>query len=113
MVDCAVREVKEETGLDVNSLVLCGVVHWTHITTDRRYICFMYKTNAYSGDLIENCKEGDNTWINVRELHKLPRENFSSVPEIYALSPLLHKKGDYNEAFIEQDDDSVLNILFK
>ena len=32
--DCAVREVKEETGLDVFKLNYCGVVHWVNRDDD-------------------------------------------------------------------------------
>jgi len=39
--DCAVREVKEETGLDVMHLKHCGVVHWVNRGYDERYLCCM------------------------------------------------------------------------
>ncbi len=113
MIECAIREVKEETGLEVEGLIPCGVVHWSHKTTDRRYICFMYKTMLYSGNLIKFNREGDNMWMNVEELHQLPKDKFSSEPDIYALSPLLHKTGEFSEALIVHDDESILDIHFK
>ncbi len=113
ILDCAIREVKEETGLDVEGLISCGVVHWSHKETDRRYMCFMYKTTSYSCDLIENNREGDNFWMNTEELHQLPTDKFSSEPDIYALSPLLHKTGEFSETFIIHDNESILDIHFK
>lgn len=113
IVDCAIREVKEETGLDIADLKLCGVVHWTHINKDNRYICFMYKTSNFSGLLLESNREGDNFWMNVRDLYSLSKEKFSSVPEIYTLSPLLHQTGEFSEVFIERNDELILKILFK
>ena len=29
---CAIREIKEETGLDINNPVLCGIVNWSKKT---------------------------------------------------------------------------------
>lgn len=113
LIDCAIREVKEETGLDVDNLISCGVVHWTHKNTDRRYMCFMYKTKSFRGTLIENNREGDNMWMDVNGLHQLPKEKFSSVPDAYSLSPLLHRTGEFSEAFIVHDDNEILNMDFK
>jgi 8-oxo-dGTP diphosphatase len=113
ILDCAIREVKEETGLDVEGLIPCGVVHWSHKTTDRRYMCFMYKTMSCSGHLIENNREGDNIWMHVDDLHQLSKDKFSSEPDIYALSPLLHKTGEFSETFIVHDNDTILDIHFK
>ncbi len=113
ILDCAIREVKEETGLDIEGLIPCGVVHWSHKITDRRYMCFMYKTMYFSGKLIENNREGDNIWMDVNDLHQLPKDKFSSEPDIYALSPLLHKIGEFSETFIVHDDESIIEIQFK
>lgn len=113
ILDCATREVKEETGLDVDELVPCGVVHWVHKNTDNRYMCFMYKTKSFAGTLTEENREGINMWMDINELHQLPEEKFSSIPSAYALSPLLHGAGIHSEAFIVHDDKSILSIDFK
>lgn len=47
-VDSVVREVKEETGLDIADVRLCGVCHWVPPDNDHRYIIFLYKTSTFS-----------------------------------------------------------------
>ena len=110
--DCAVREVKEETGLDVKSLQYCGVVHWRDREDDRRYLCFMYKTDDYEGELLKETDEGEQFWLAVDELLKAPKEKLSS--EHYSLSPLFHEYGKYSEVFIPwSGDESTWETYYK
>lgn len=60
----AVREVKEETGLDIKNPKLCGTVHWCHKDTDERYIVLLYKATEFSGELVDKTDEGEVFWIN-------------------------------------------------
>lgn len=48
--DSVIREVKEETGLDIKQPKLCGIKHWTW-SKRKRYIVLLYKTNDFSGNL--------------------------------------------------------------
>ena len=57
--DSAVREVKEETGLDVKNLKYCGCVHWHNTETNDKYIVLFYKTAEYSGTILERTDEGE------------------------------------------------------
>ncbi len=67
-VDSAIREVREETGLDVFNLKSCGVIHWSHKTRKDRYIVFLYKTSDFSGELLSATDEGRVFWISPDEL---------------------------------------------
>lgn len=72
LVDSAIREINEETGLDVKNLKSCGVVHWNNKNkTFDRYIVFLYKTADFEGDLITEMDEGKNYWISIDELKAL------------------------------------------
>ena len=102
--DCAVREVQEETGLMVHSLRACGVVHWMNRETDERYLCFMYQSADFDGELLPETDEGEQFWLDADELRAAPKEKFSS--EHYALSPLFHEYGKYSEVFISGSGDS-------
>lgn len=66
-VESVVREVKEETGLDISGVRLCGVKQWTHQNGLYRYIVFLFKTNRYSGEL-KSSDEGKVFWIDKKEL---------------------------------------------
>ena len=71
--DAVVREVKEETGLDIKHPILCGVKHF-ETENNERYIVLCYKTNQYSGD-IQSSEEGDVFWINKEDLNSYTLAN--------------------------------------
>ena len=110
--DCAVREVKEEAGLDISNLKYCGIIHWINRENDERYCCFMYKTTDYTGNIITVNDEGEHFWLGTDELLSAPKENFSS--EYYALSPLFHEYGKYSEVLILwSGDESTWEVHYK
>lgn len=106
--DCAVREVKEETGLDVYNLKSCGIVNWLNKKTFERFMVFLYKTTEYSGELITECDEGRNFWITVDEMRNTPSEN--QMSKNY-LPMFLEDK--YSEAFGPWNDDEPWEIVYK
>lgn len=68
IIPSTVREVKEETGLDIENLIPCGFKDWYDFKKKERYIVFFFKTSSYSGTLIEESKEGKNEWLSVDEI---------------------------------------------
>ena len=66
-VSSVIREVKEETGLDISNVKLCGIKQWTQRDGEYRYIVFFYKTNTYSGEL-KSSSEGNVFWIKKNQL---------------------------------------------
>ena len=110
--DCAIREAKEETGLKIKNLQYCGVVHWINRETDERYLCFMYKTSDFEGELLADTDEGEQFWLTIDELLTTPKEKFSSVH--YSLSPLFHEYGKYSEVVILwSGDESTWEVYYK
>ena len=63
-----IREVKEETGLNIKNPRLCGIKHWK-ISNKSRYIVLFYKTNEFSGNL-HSSNEGEVFWIKKEDLNK-------------------------------------------
>ena len=74
--DCAVREIWEETGLEVapEELEYCGIVTFVDTTNPEAYTEFMhiFRARKFSGALNTNCPEGDLEWVPVSKLKELP-----------------------------------------
>lgn len=67
--DSAIREAKEETGLDIKNPKICGTIHWCNKDTDERYIVVLFKTNEYSGNIIDKTDEGEVFWTSKESLN--------------------------------------------
>jgi len=106
-VDSAIREIKEETGLDIKNLKLCGVIHWSNNKTFDRYIVFLYKTTDFEGELITEMEEGKNYWIGIDELKQQKSEN-----DFISYLPLFLEE-KFNEAFLMWNDDERYEVEYK
>lgn len=70
-IDSTIREVREETGLTVSELELCGILHWYNEDTRERYMVFGYRTSVFTGTLLERTDEGRLFWVDKHELASL------------------------------------------
>jgi 8-oxo-dGTP diphosphatase len=71
--ECAVRETKEETGLNIKNLKLCGTITFPDLGDspfNDLWYCWVFKTSEFEGDLI-NSDEGTLKWIEINKLNKL------------------------------------------
>ncbi len=75
-----VREIREETGLTVSNLRMCGVVEWetigertngspAEVTANSKYIVFMFRTSTYTGE-VKSSAEGRMEWMTLDEMRK-------------------------------------------
>lgn len=71
LIEAAIREVKEETGLTVNNLKPCDIIHWYNDKTHERYLVFSFKTDSFSGELIPETEEGKVFWVHINDLEQL------------------------------------------
>ncbi len=69
-VESVIREVKEETGLDIKSPIICGIKQF-ELEKNIRYIVVFYKTNKFSGTL-KSSKEGEVFWVKAKDLLNYP-----------------------------------------
>lgn len=103
-VDSAIREAKEETGLDVRNLKGCGVIHWSNTYNFDRYLTFLFKTSDYEGELLDKSNEGENLWMSVDEIFAAKSDN--GMHEILRM----FLNDDYSEAFGSWSNDNDWKI---
>ncbi|MFM0582829.1 8-oxo-dGTP diphosphatase [Streptococcus suis] len=83
IISSVIREVKEETGLTVSNLELCGIQNWTDPADHYRYLVFCYKTSQFSG-VLQSSYEGEVFWIDREDLKKVPlADGFETMLEIF------------------------------
>ena len=91
--DSAVREIREETGLNIKNLKACGLMYWFNDQTEDRYFVHCYKTTDYSGNLIDATDEGSVFWTSLESLKMMQlAPNFERYLEIFL-------RGTYTEAY--------------
>lgn len=93
-----IREIKEETGLTIKNIKLCGIKDWYDKKTDIRNVILMYKTNDFEGELIENTYEGKVFWTKFDNIKNLKTaDGFIESLEVF-------KNEKINEFFFENTD---------
>ncbi len=105
--ECAVREVKEETGLDVSELEPCGMIDWCKTDGSGRYVEFLYKTSVFSGTLCDGTDEGNIFWLPKSELYKRKLSpNFAEYLPVFFSEKYTEALGEWTE------DDSFTGIKY-
>lgn len=98
IIESTIREVKEETGLDVKHLKFSGLIDWYNDVTHERWFIFLFKTDTYSGEMIGETHEGKIFWV---EIDKLPNMNLASGMKDYLK---LFTDDNLNEAYAVWND---------
>ena len=67
-VDAVVREIKEETGLDIKKPILVGVKQFP--IKYGRHVVFLFKTNEFEG-FLQSSTEGKMEWVEYNDISNL------------------------------------------
>lgn len=70
--ECALREVREETGLTMTEYRYRGIVTFVSDRYEGEYM-HLFTATATEGELIEECNEGDLQWITKEKFDSLPQ----------------------------------------
>ena len=100
VVDSAIREVKEETGLDVKNLSYCGLIHWSNTDNGDQTLIYYYKTADYSGELKQS-EEGENFWTDLKTI-----KSFNLAPG-FERQIEMFLNDDFHELFITYDNSDA------
>ena len=80
LTDAVIREVFEETGLKIESPVLCGTKDWVN-DDGSRYLVLFYKTNKFQGEL-KSSNEGNVFWMPLENLLKSDAQRSPDMKEM-------------------------------
>lgn len=99
-IEAAIREVKEETGLEVSNLIYKGLYEYVNQEKNDRYIIFNYITTSFTGELLQESPEGKAAWINIEDVKDLPMQK-----SIRRRFPLFFEEGTF-EIHVEWDNET-------
>ena len=99
--ECVVREVKEETNLDLISFKLHGEVLF--VLNGYEELMYVYTSKEFKG-VLKECNEGTLEWINKNEVLNLP------IWEGDKLIFDLMKKDEYFKLKLVYENDILVNV---
>ncbi|MFJ5763623.1 8-oxo-dGTP diphosphatase [Neobacillus sp. NPDC093182] len=108
IVDGAIREVKEETGLEVSNLVYKGLYEYVNPVAKDRYMIFNYLTQDFKGELLIDSPEGKPVWVNIEKAYNLPMQE-----SIRRRFPLFFEEGSFEIQVVwdnQKDQEGIFTI---
>ena len=102
--ECLLREVKEETGLELTSYQFRGIVTFISDEWPDEYMC-LYTADKYTGD-IGNCDEGELVWV---EKGKIMDLNIWEGDKIFL--KLLTENQPFFSLKLEYKGDKLVNTV--
>lgn len=109
--DTAIREFKEETGMDIKNLTYKGKMTLEY--PDRRFYFDLFRTNTYEG-VPQDFKENTSQWIEISELLRTKKRlaTILLLEKTYS-SYLLDDENRINIYVKVDEDENILDINFK
>ncbi len=102
--ECVIREVKEETGLTLNSYTYCGIVTFVSDVWKTEYM-HIFHSDDFSGTLKE-CDEGILEWVEIENLYELPVWEGDKI-----FFKLIEEKAPFFSLKLEYQGDNLINAV--
>ena len=102
LMAAAIREAKEETGLNIKNLKFVGFITW--LGKEYKDTGLLYETSDYEGELVLKNREGNLSWIDYEDFKKMDGMSLSmdKILNIY--------EGKYTEIFWDINTDQITYI---
>ena len=102
LMAAAIREAKEETGLDIENLKFVGFITW--LGKEYKDTGLLYETSDYKGELVAKNREGNLSWIDYDDFKKMDGMSLSmdKILKIY--------EGEYKEIFWDINTNQITYI---
>lgn len=101
-VDALKREVREETGLEISNIELCGIKQFTTSQTGR-YVVLLYRATTATQEL-QSSEEGEIFWVSKDDIYKYKlAEGFEEMLKVFF--------GQGSEVFFEEKEDVWSSVI--
>lgn len=101
-VDAVIREMKEETGLDIKNPKLAGIKQFP--IKDGRYIVFLFKTSEFSGT-VASSDEGQMEWVDINKLSE-----YETVDDLEELLEVINNPNLTEFQYLVNGDNWTVSI---
>ena len=100
-----IREMKEETGLNIENPKLCGIKEFHKAKDGKRYIVFLYVADRFSGEL-KPSSEGEVFWYPLSELARSDEliDGFGEMLTVFT-------ENEISEVFYERHADEFDTVF--
>ena len=105
--DCLIREVKEETGLDVKAFKLNCIVTYISNEWETEYM-YVFTVDKFEGNLID-CDEGDLKWVEKEKIFDL---NLWEGDKIF-MKKVINKDNFFTVKYIYEGNDLKDYFLYE
>lgn len=102
IVDSVIREMKEETGLDIFQPKLCGIKQFP--IEGGRYLVFLFLADSFTGELISS-DEGKMEWVSLDQL-----EQYETVSDLRELLDVMVSENLNEFQYIVRGEDWIVNL---
>lgn len=102
--ECVLREVKEETGLTLNSYSYCGIVTFVSDIWETEYM-HIFHSDDFSGT-VKECDEGNLEWVEIKKLYDLPIWEGDKI-----FFKLIEEKAPFFSLKLEYQGDRLINAV--
>lgn len=105
--ECIIREIKEETGLTVNSLRYHGLISFPKFANDDNWYMFVFSCRDFEGevpeDRLDDCPEGRLLWVDNDKVMDLNMWDGDRVfLEWVATKKVFNAKIEYKEGILDK-----------
>jgi len=104
---CAIRELKEETGLVATRILLRGVVREISPSPAWQWLLYLYVVPAFDGVALASCPEGELQWWKMQDLPSLlmPDADRIFLPAVIDLS-----RPPYEALFSYDHEETLVSV---
>lgn len=105
--ECIIREIKEETGLTVNSLRYHGLISFPKFANDDNWYMFIFSCRDFEGEVpeerLDDCPEGRLLWVDNDKVMDLNMWDGDRVfLEWVATKKVFNAKIEYKEGILDK-----------